>query len=92
MRKHFKIKVLGRVQGVWFRKYAKEVADSYGITGFVRNEPDGSVYFEVEGKETDLFKFVDWLHKGPPLSGVTEVSYEEDAKPLEEYTSFMISR
>ena len=92
MRKHYKIKVTGRVQGVWFRRYAKEAAESYDLTGFIRNEPDGSVYAEAQGKETDLMKFVEWLHTGSPLSGVREVTYEEDPKSLEEYTTFMISR
>ena len=44
----YKILVKGRVQGVWFRKYTKDKADSLNLSGFARNELDGSVYIEVE--------------------------------------------
>jgi len=61
--KHLNLKVLGRVQGVGFRYSALRAARSYGIKGFVRNEPDGSVYMEVEGEEMNLGLFLDWCSK-----------------------------
>lgn len=44
--KHISIRIYGRVQGVGFRVSAQKKADELGITGFVRNEPDGTVYLE----------------------------------------------
>lgn len=90
MIRHYNIKVKGRVQGVWFRKYTKEAAKSYGLNGFVRNQPDGCVYIEVEGAESKVQDFIKWLEKGSPLSEVKEVNTSEG-----EYTgfsSFEISR
>ena len=48
----------GRVQGVWFRATAQEVARGFDVTGWVRNEPDGSVRCLVEGEEGELDRFV----------------------------------
>ncbi len=49
IRKHFKI--TGRVQGVGFRYRAKYAANGMGLTGWVRNEWDGSVEMEVQGEK-----------------------------------------
>ncbi|MDG1850558.1 MAG: acylphosphatase, partial [Gammaproteobacteria bacterium] len=46
--KHINVTVSGRVQGVYFRATTKEVADTLGVTGFVKNQADGSVYLEAE--------------------------------------------
>jgi len=48
-RVRYRLRIYGKVQGVFFRKYAQMTAQSLGLGGFVRNEPDGSVYAEVEG-------------------------------------------
>ena len=79
MKKHFTILISGHVQDVWFRDSAKEVADDLGLAGFVRNEPDGRVYIEVEGAETDLQKFIEWCHKGPRYAQVQDVAVTEGA-------------
>jgi acylphosphatase len=72
----YKIKVTGRVQGVFFRVKAREEALRLRLTGLARNDPDGSVYIEVEGAELDLKKFLQWCHVGPELAEVTEVTFE----------------
>ncbi len=64
--KHLSIKVSGKVQGVFFRASTKNVADKLEITGFVRNEKDGSVYIEAEGEDERLKQFAEWCHHGPP--------------------------
>ena len=87
---HYKIKVRGRVQGVWFRKYTREAALTFGLRGFVENAPDGSVYLEAEGSPEELKRLLDWLQDGSPLSRVEEVSYEEG--PLAGFSSFEIRR
>lgn len=75
--KHMNIRVFGVVQGVWFRAHTREQALAIGLTGFVRNEADGSVYIEAEGKEADLTSFVRWCHEGPSMAQVTRVDVTE---------------
>ena len=48
---------IGNVQGVGFRYTTRNVAAGYAVTGWVRNEPDGSVLCVVEGDETELQRF-----------------------------------
>lgn len=88
---HIKIEVTGRVQGVWFRKSAKEEADALGIYGYVENCEDGSVYIEVEGNTTALEAFIQWCQKGSELANVKDVivlKYQE----LKNYNDFEIKR
>jgi acylphosphatase len=68
--KHLNIKVIGRVQGVFFRVNTRDKACELGLNGFVRNEPDGSVYIEIEGKQKLLDEFLSWLKQSPKLSNV----------------------
>lgn len=70
--KHLNIKVYGVVQGVFFRASTKQEADRLGVCGFVRNEPDGSVYIEAEATEAVLEQFVAWCKHGPPHARVDE--------------------
>ena len=48
----------GRVQGVGFRYKANYIADQYRLTGYVRNEYDGSVTVEVQGSEQEIYMFI----------------------------------
>ena len=75
--KHLDIKIYGQVQGVSFRYYAKEQGTNLGLTGFVRNEADESLYIEVEGEPDILKKFIDWCYKGPVLASVEKVEIKE---------------
>lgn len=84
--KHLNIKVSGFVQGIFYRATAKEEAEKHNITGFARNEPDGSVYIEAEGEEDKLNKFLQWCHKGPPLAKVEKVETTETS--LKNFQSF----
>ena len=79
--KHLNIKVTGKVQGVWFRKYTKDQADALQLNGTVQNMPDGSVYIEVESNdETRLNKFLQWLQTGSPLSRVDNIATDQSDK------------
>jgi acylphosphatase len=71
--KHYNIWVRGKVQGVFFRKYTRQKAMTLGLTGFVRNEADGSVYIEAEGDDEKLEMFRDWCRTGSPSSRVSSV-------------------
>ena len=75
--KHVNIKISGRVQGVGFRYSARSVARFYNVKGFVRNEPDGSVYIEAEGEDDAISKFAEWCHIGPNGGIVDEVIISE---------------
>ena len=71
--KHLNITVRGRVQGVWFRASTRDEARRLGISGFVCNQPDGSVYLEAEGSEEAMTQLLAWLEHGPPLARVDEI-------------------
>ena len=85
-----KIRVTGKVQGVYFRASAKQQAMNLGINGFVKNEPDGSVYLEVEGEDKAIEKMVNWCRKGPGLARVADVAIEQDAQ--RNFVSFDIKK
>lgn len=70
---HYDIRISGRVQGVSYRYSTRLTAAGLGLTGFVRNEEDGSVYAEAEGEKASLDQFVSWLRRGPPHAVVEKV-------------------
>ena len=88
MQKHFNIKVFGKVQGVFFRQTTREKAKAIGIKGFVRNEPDDSVYIEAEGEEEPMNKFTGWCKVGPSQATVEKTEITESS--LKNFTSFEI--
>ncbi|MEM4574349.1 MAG: acylphosphatase [Candidatus Caldarchaeum sp.] len=61
-----RVRVYGRVQGVWFRSSMKEMADELGLDGCVRNVEDGSVEAVIAGDEEKVNKLVEWCRVGPP--------------------------
>lgn len=69
--------VTGRVQGVSFRWYTLQEAERLGLTGWVRNQPDGSVHVEVQGPAGPVDQLHRWLHEGPTHAHVDEVSVHE---------------
>ena len=75
--KHLNIKVTGKVQGVFFRTSTKAVANQMGITGFVQNEIDGSVYLEAEGESFMLDELINWCNEGPDGAKVEDVEIIE---------------
>ncbi len=89
MSKAIKIRIFGRVQGVCFRENTKKKAEGLGLSGFVRNESDGSVYVEAEGEEVDLEKLTEWCHQGPKFAQVERVE-EEYSDKLLNYKDFCI--
>lgn len=90
MKKHLNLKIFGRVQGVFFRHTAKQKADEFGLSGFARNEDDGSVYIEAEGEEGDLRRFIDWARYESVSSAKIERVEFEVAEELKNFKSFEI--
>jgi acylphosphatase len=72
--------VTGRVQGVAYRASTVEQASVHGLTGWVRNLPDGSVELEAQGDEARVAALLAWCEHGPPAARVTGVA--ADDRPL----------
>ena len=85
---HSTIKIAGRVQSVYFRASALDAAGRIGITGFVQNMEDGSVYIEAEGEEEDMQHFIEWCKLGPPGASVEKVDIKTGT--LKNYADFKI--
>ncbi len=85
------IYVSGRVQGVYFRGFTQEKALQHGLSGYVRNLPDGRVFSVAEGPNDAIIALVEELRIGPPMSKVTdvEVSWFEATG---EFSDFSINR
>ncbi len=71
--KRLSITVTGRVQGVGYRYFVQDTANSAGIFGWVRNNPDRTVECEVQGEDEVLQEFLERLRTGPVLSRVKNV-------------------
>jgi len=69
----------GLVQGVFFRKYTREVAKKYNVKGWVKNLPDGRVEALLEGDKENVEKVIEFCKKGPPGAIVdnVEIIWEE---------------
>ncbi|MBN1337796.1 MAG: acylphosphatase [Bacteroidales bacterium] len=88
--KHINISIRGRVQNVGFRFSCMEAAYKTGITGFVKNRRDGTLYIEAEGTPENIEKFIQWCSKGPIWAKVHDVHLSEGE--LQHFKSFEIIR
>ena len=66
-------RVVGRVQGVGFRHWTRGTAERLGLSGSVRNLPDGSVEVHAVGSEQSLRRLEEALREGPPAARVERV-------------------
>ena len=71
-----RLKISGDVQGVLFRIGAREKAQSLGISGWVKNNPDGTVSIHAAGAPGNLQTFIDWCKTGPESATVEKVETE----------------
>ena len=71
------LQILGRVQGVWFRESMRNEAEGLGVTGWVRNLPDGSVEAVIQGSTEAVDVLLEWAHTGPPMARVERVIVDE---------------
>lgn len=90
MKKHVKVNIFGKVQGVWFRASTRDQAHSLGLNGFVRNEDDGSVYAEFEGPAAAVDAMLQWRLEGPAHARVDRVVVEEG--DVADFSGFQIQR
>ncbi|NRB17993.1 MAG: acylphosphatase [Rhodobacteraceae bacterium] len=84
-------RITGRVQGVAFRAWTRSEAKQRGLSGWVRNESDGSVHALFIGPAPHVAEMVRALSNGPPAARVIDVQ-TENAEPDQEFTSFQIIR
>ncbi len=73
-----RVLVSGRVQGVWFRRSTADIAELSGVSGWVRNLPDGRVEAIFEGDRGAVGFVVDWCSDGPPAARVEAVDVVEE--------------
>lgn len=71
--KQLQLIVRGRVQGVYFRASTQREARRLGLSGWVKNRPDGTVEVLVEGEETSIRELYSWAQKGPGAARVERV-------------------
>ena len=88
MRRGRHVRVIGRVQGVFFRAWTSEEARALGITGWIRNCSDGTVEAKLEGEPEDLDRLIGLLHEGPPGASVERVQVED--ADIEQLAAFKI--
>jgi acylphosphatase len=82
--------IKGKVQGVFFRATAKDIADEMAISGWVRNTPDGDVEIIAAGSQQNIDRFVEWCKHGPEKAIVTNVSITQ--KEDQSFERFKILR
>jgi len=88
--KTVRLTIKRKVQGVFYRATAKEVADLIGVKGWVKNLPDNNVEITATATEETLQKFINWCKHGPPKATVDDVIVEE--LELQEFNAFRIIR
>jgi acylphosphatase len=76
VRRH--VVISGRVQGVFFRDSIHQRAATHGISGWVRNRPDGTVEAVFEGPRASVDELVRFSRTGPPLARVQDVEVREE--------------
>lgn len=84
----YRVLISGRVQGVYFRDTCRLLALEHGVSGWIRNLPDGRVEAVFEGPATGVDRLVDWARCGPRLAVVLDVTVH--AEPPEGLGTFLI--
>jgi acylphosphatase len=82
--------VTGKVQGVFYRATAKSMADDLDLSGWIKNNSDGSVEFECQGLEEPIQDFLNWAESGPEWCRVSSLIREDIG--LKEELEFEIIR
>ncbi len=85
-----KLRITGRVQGVFYRASTREKAQQLGIKGWVKNEPDGTVSAVGQGPDAKLQRWIEWCGEGPSEARVESVEVEE--QPIAAFQQFAIIR
>ena len=90
MKNHIDITIKGKVQGVFFRAATKAVADQLGVKGYVKNQPDGTVFVAAEADNATLDMFLEWCREGSEKAQVEAVESHEGE--LKNYRNFEVMK
>ena len=82
-RKQVRAVISGKVQGVWFRAWTEEQAQSLGLQGWVRNRANGTVEAIFAGPAETVDDMLKRCENGPPMARVEKVEWEEDTSGVE---------
>ena len=83
-----RVVVHGQVQGVFFRDTARREASRHGVSGWVRNTPEGTVEAVFEGERGAVERMVGFAEEGPPQAQVERVeTFEEQVEGLDGFTT-----
>lgn len=88
----FQATVSGRVQGVTFRDFTRRHAEKLGVSGYVENQTDGTVFVYAEGRQEALQQLAAMLQQGPTFARVDDVALAWQDVPDDAYTEFTIRR
>ena len=81
--KSVRVRISGRVQGVWFRAWTKQQATALGLDGWVCNCIDGNVEALFAGQDEAVNAMIAQCRNGPTCACVSAISYEQDEYPKE---------
>ena len=90
-RTRVRLKIAGRVQGVYYRASTAQQAQGLGLTGWVMNRPDGSVEAVAEGARHKLEELIAWCREGPPGARVLDIDIRWET-PENNFHRFSIRR
>ena len=82
-----RVRLYGRVQGVFFRQWTVKLARALGVAGWVHNAPDGSVEAHLSGGEAAVAEMVGHMRRGPPQARVDDITVEQvEAEEVEGFS------
>lgn len=84
------LEITGKVQGVFFRARAKEVAEAHHISGWIKNTNDGKVEAQITGEDADVESFILWCKEGPEKAKVYNVLMTYGA--IKKFDKFQVIR
>ncbi len=90
MQQTVSLAISGKVQGVFYRQSTRDKARELGITGTVRNNPDGTVTIVATGMPAQLEQLIAWSREGPPSAQVSRVEVKNES--LQTFNGFSIVR
>lgn len=73
-----RMRISGRVQGVYYRDSCRQMAQRLGVDGWVRNRHDGTVEVVAEGSRDDVGALAAWCRQGPPRAVVDRVEFFDE--------------
>lgn len=79
------LRIVGRVQGVWYRESMRIEAEQLGVTGWVRNCRDGTVEAMVQGSPQAVNAIIEWARRGPEPAYVTDIEITDGEGKFERF-------